>query len=64
MLTDEPAYMWPFEREAYVSMATALEHAFPKTLKANPMLTHCVGQIRAAEAVINKIMTDAAAKEV
>lgn len=59
MAKPESAAGWRWAKDEYYSFASALEDRYPNLMKANPMLMGAVVQIRAAEALIDKIMTDA-----
>lgn len=56
---DHPARMWPFWRDKK-GLTYALEDYYPETLKRNRTLQLALVQIESAEALIDKIMTEAA----
>lgn len=51
----EAAHMWSYWRDKK-GVVEALEDYYPETLKASPQLQMAIYNIRAAEALINKIM--------
>ena len=54
---NEDKEMWSYWRNKR-GIVEALEADYPETLKANPVLVALIAQIKSAEVMIDKIMTE------